>query len=182
MGMTLPGRDRGRFGPALSDINITPLVDVVLVLLIIFMVTAPMMSRGIDVRLPRTTAGSDATEDRLVVTVDRDGTIYLNDRPVNAQLLPDRLRSEMQRTGSEFVFLRADQEVPYGHVMSVMDQIKKSGADKVGMVTRPAAPAPAAPAAAKPAPAAAGKPAAAPSRPAPAKPGASKPPARRNTR
>ena len=154
MGMNLPGRDRGRYGPALSDINVTPLVDVVLVLLIIFMVTAPMMSRGIDVRLPRTTAGSDATEDRLVVTVDRDGTIYLNERPVNAQLLPERLKSEMQRTGSEFVFLRADQEVPYGRVMTVMDQIKKAGADKVGMVTRPAAPvpAPAAKPAARPAP------------------------------
>ena len=167
MGMNLPGRDRGRYGPALSDINVTPLVDVVLVLLIIFMVTAPMMSRGIDVRLPRTAAGSDATEDRLVVTVDRDGTIYLNDRPVNAQLLTDRLKSEMQRTGSDFVFLRADQEVPYGRVMTVMDQIKKSGADKVGMVTRPAA-APAAVPAAKPAPAAKPSPTRAPARkPAP---------------
>ena len=165
MGMTLPGRDRGRYGPALSDINVTPLVDVVLVLLIIFMVTAPMMSRGIDVRLPRTAAGSDATEDRLVVTVDRDGTIYLNERPVNAQLLTDRLKSEMQRTGSEFVFLRADQEVPYGRVMTVMDQIKKAGADKVGMVTRPAAPAPA--------------PAAPATKQAPAKPGGSHAPTRK---
>jgi biopolymer transport protein TolR len=149
-----------------NDINVTPLVDVVLVLLIIFMVTAPMMSRGIDVRLPRTAAGSDATEDRLVVTVDRDGTIYLNDRPVNAQLLPERLKSEMQRTGSEFVFLRADQEVPYGKVMTVMDQIKKAGADKVGMVTRPAAPAPVP--VAKPAPATKPAPTRAPARkPAP---------------
>jgi biopolymer transport protein TolR len=166
MGMSLPGRDRGRYGPALSDINVTPLVDVVLVLLIIFMVTAPMMSRGIDVRLPRTAAGSDATEDRLVVTVDRDGTIYLNERPVNAQLLTERLKSEMQRTGSDFVFLRADQEVPYGRVMTVMDEIKKAGADKVGMVTRPAA-APAVPPA-KPAPAAKTAPSRAPTRkPAP---------------
>jgi len=166
MGMNLPGRDRGRYGPALSDINVTPLVDVVLVLLIIFMVTAPMMSRGIDVRLPRTTAGSDATEDRVVVTVDRDGTIYLNDRPVNAQLLTERLKSEMQRTGSDFVFLRADQEVPYGRVMTVMDQIKKAGADKVGMVTRPAAPATVP--AVKPAPAAKPTPSRAPARkPAP---------------
>jgi biopolymer transport protein TolR len=166
MGMNLPGRDRGRYGPALSDINVTPLVDVVLVLLIIFMVTAPMMSRGIDVRLPRTAAGSDATEDRLVVTVDRDGTIYLNERPVNAQLLTERLKSEMQRTGSDFVFLRADQEVPYGRVMTVMDEIKKAGADKVGMVTRPAA-APAVPPA-KPAPAAKTAPSRAPTRkPAP---------------
>jgi biopolymer transport protein TolR len=138
MAMTVPGRGGGRFGPALSDINVTPLVDVILVLLIIFMVTAPMMTRGIDVRLPKTESGSDATEQRLVVTVDKDDTVYLNDRPVAVQLLTDRLRSEIKRTGNDFVFLRADQEVPYGRVMLVMDQIKKAGADRVGMVTQPA--------------------------------------------
>jgi len=140
MGMSLPGRGNGRFGPALSEINVTPLVDVILVLLIIFMVTAPMMSRGIDVRLPKTESGSDANEDRLVVSVDRDSTIYLNDRPVNLALLTDKLKSEMQRTGTDFIFLKADQDVSYGRVMSVMDQIKRAGADKVGMVTRPAPP------------------------------------------
>ena len=148
MAMSVPGRGgNGRFGPALSDINVTPLVDVILVLLIIFMVTAPMMSRGIDVRLPRTESGSDATEDRLIVSVDRDSTIYLNDRPVNLALLTDRLKSEIQTTGNDFVFLRADQDVSYGRVMAVMDQIKRAGADRVGMVTRPetqkAVPAPA---------------------------------------
>jgi len=158
MGMSVPERGGGRFGPALSDINVTPLVDVVLVLLIIFMVTAPMMSRGIDVRLPRTESGSDTTEDRLIVSVDRDSTIYLNDRPVNLALLTERLKSEMERTGTDFVFLRADQDVPYGRVMAVMDQIKRSGADKVGMVTRPETPkATAAPAPAKPARPAAGR-------------------------
>ena len=128
----------------LSEINVVPLVDVMLVLLIIFMVTAPMMSRGIDIRLPRTESGSDTTEDRLIVSVDQDSTVYLNDRPVNLALLTDRLKSEMERTGTDFVFLRADQDVPYGRVMAVMDQIKKSGADKVGMVTRPETPKPAA--------------------------------------
>jgi len=138
MGMNLTARGRGRFGPSLSEINVTPLVDVILVLLIIFMVTAPMMTRGIDVKLPRTESGSDATEQRLIVSVDRDNTVYLNDRPVNLNLLTDRLKTEMKRTGLDFVFLRADQEVPYGRVMLVMDQIKKSGADRVGMVTQPA--------------------------------------------
>ena len=153
MAMSLPGRGQGRYGPALSDINVTPLVDVILVLLIIFMVTAPMMSRGIDVRLPKTSAGSDTTEDRLVVTVDRDSTVYLNDKPVNLALLTERLKGEMQRTGTDFIFLRADQDVPYGRVMAVMDQIKQAGADKVGMVTRHApAPPPAAPARPKSAP------------------------------
>jgi biopolymer transport protein TolR len=142
MAMTLPGSRGGRFGPALSDINVTPLVDVILVLLIIFMVTAPMMTRGIDVRLPKTESGADATEDRLVVSVDHSNTIYLNDRPVNLYLLTDRLKTEMQRSGQEFVFLRADQEVSYGRVMMVMDQIKKAGADRVGMVTQPAPRAP----------------------------------------
>ena len=134
------GRKGGRFGPSLSEINVTPLVDVVLVLLIIFMVTAPMMTRGIDVRLPKTESGADATEQRLVVTVDAD-TVYLNERPVNLALLTDRLKTEIKRTGIDFVFLRADQEVPYGRVMLVMDQIKKAGADRVGMVTQAARPA-----------------------------------------
>lgn len=139
MAMTTPGRRGGRFGPSLSDINVTPLVDVILVLLIIFMVTAPMMTRGIDVRLPKTESGSDATEERLVVTVDRDNTVYLNDRPVNLHLLTDRLKTEMKRSGVDFVFLRADQEVPYGRVMLVMDQIKKAGAERIGMVTQASA-------------------------------------------
>ncbi len=72
------------------------------------------------------------------MTVDTDGTIYLNDRPVNMALLTDRLKTEIKRTGVDFVFLRADQEVPYGRVMLVMDQIKKAGADRVGMVTQSA--------------------------------------------
>lgn len=161
MSMNLSGRGEGRFGSSLSDINVTPLVDVILVLLIIFMVTAPMMSRGIDVRLPRTEAGTDATEDRLVVAVDRDSTIFLNDKPVNLALLTDKLKGEMQRTGSDFVFLKADQDVAYGRVMAVMDQIKKAGAEKVGMVTRPSQQAAVAPAA-KPGAPAKGKPAARP--------------------
>ena len=140
MAISLPGRGGGRFGPSLSEINVTPLVDVILVLLIIFMVTAPMMTRGIDVKLPKTESGADATEQRLVVTVDTDNTVYLNERPVNMTLLTDRLKSEMKRTGVDFVFLRADQDVPYGRVMLVMDQIKKAGADRVGMVTQSARP------------------------------------------
>ncbi|HKN46684.1 MAG TPA: biopolymer transporter ExbD, partial [Candidatus Polarisedimenticolia bacterium] len=94
------------------------------------------MTRGIDVRLPKTESGSDATEERLVVSIDRDSAVYLNDRPVNLHLLTDRLKTEMKRSGIDFVFLRADQEVPYGRVMLVMDQIKKAGADRVGMVTQ----------------------------------------------
>lgn len=138
MAMSMPGKSRDRYGPALSEINVTPLVDVILVLLIIFMVTAPMMTRGIDVRLPQTESGADAKEERIVVSIEKDNTIYLNDRPVNLSLLTDKLKAEMTASGTEFVFLRADKDVSYGRVMAVMDQLKKAGADRVGMVTTPA--------------------------------------------
>jgi len=122
---------------ALSDINVTPLVDVILVLLIIFMVTAPMMQRGVDVRLPRVESATDAQEERLVVTVARDKRIYLNDRVVDIHLVGEQLVQKSRATGIDFVFLRADREVPYGRVMLVMDAIKKAGIEKVGMVTEP---------------------------------------------
>jgi biopolymer transport protein TolR len=122
---------------ALSDINVTPLVDVILVLLIIFMVTAPMMQRGVDVRLPRVESATDAQEERLVVTVARDKRIYLNDQVVDIHLVGERLVQASRATGIDFVFLRADREVPYGRVMLVMDAIKKAGIEKVGMVTEP---------------------------------------------
>ena len=130
------GRRRGR-APALSGINVTPLVDVILVLLIIFMVTAPMMQRGVDVRLPRVESAADAREERLVVTVTRDQRIYVNDRVVNINLVGETLQNLSRATGIDFVFLRADREVPYGRVMVVMDVIKKAGIEKVGLVTEP---------------------------------------------
>jgi biopolymer transport protein TolR len=130
------GRRRGR-APAMSDINVTPLVDVILVLLIIFMVTAPMMQRGVDVNLPKVESASDARDERLVVTVTRDQHIYVNDQVVNVNLVGERLKNLSQSTGIDFVFLRADKDVPYGRVMMVMDAIKKAGIEKVGMVTEP---------------------------------------------
>jgi len=131
-----PSRRRGR-STALSEINVTPLVDVILVLLIIFMVTAPMLQRGVDVRLPRVESAADAQEERLVVTVARDQRVYLNDQVVNLNLVGERLAQVSRATGVDFVFLRADREVPYGRVMMVMDAIKKAGIEKVGMVTEP---------------------------------------------
>ena len=130
------GRRRGR-ASALSDINVTPLVDVILVLLIIFMVTAPMMQRGVDVRLPRVESATDARDERLVVTVTRDQRVYVNDRVVNINLVGEQLQRLSRSTGIDFVFLRADRDVPYGRVMMVMDAIKKAGIEKVGMVTEP---------------------------------------------
>jgi biopolymer transport protein TolR len=130
------GRRRGR-SSSLSDINVTPLVDVILVLLIIFMVTAPMMQRGVDVRLPKVESSTDSRDERLVVSVTRDQRIYVNDQVVNINLVGERLQDLSRATGIDFVFLRADRDVPYGRVMMVMDAIKKAGIEKVGMVTEP---------------------------------------------
>ncbi len=135
-GGAISGRRRGH-ASALSDINVTPLVDVILVLLIIFMVTAPMMQRGVDVRLPKVESAADAREERLVVTVARDQRVYVNDQVVNINLVGERLLNLSRSTGIDFVFLRADRDVPYGRVMMVMDAIKKAGIQKVGMVTEP---------------------------------------------
>ena len=127
-----PGHGRG----SLADINVTPLVDVILVLLIIFMVTAPMMTRGIDIDIPRAQSGSDATENRVTVSIDAERRVFLNDSPVNVHLLGRRLEP-LAASGEAFVFLRADAAVPYGFVMQVIDQVKGAGIEKLGLVTRP---------------------------------------------
>ena len=119
----------------LAEINVTPLVDVMLVLLIIFMVTAPMMTRGIDIDLPRAQAGSDATENRITVSIDEERRVYLNRSRVNVHLLQERI-APLAASGDAFVFLRADASVPYGYVMEVVDQVKKAGIVKVGLVTQ----------------------------------------------
>jgi TolR protein len=126
--------------PVLSEINVTPLVDIMLVLLIIFMVTAPMMQRGIDVDLPSADSGAEAQEDRWIVTIDRDENLYLNDRPIHLRVLSDRLQTLGEHQVTEFIYLRADRQVPYGRVMIVMDVLKKAGVLRVGMVTGPAVP------------------------------------------
>jgi biopolymer transport protein TolR len=121
----------------LAEINVTPLVDVMLVLLIIFMVTAPMMTRGIDIDLPKVQSGADATENRITVAIDADRRVYLNQSLVNVQLLQERI-APLVASGDAFVFLRADAAVPYGFVMEIVDQVKRAGVAKVGLVTRPA--------------------------------------------
>ncbi|MEE8112210.1 MAG: biopolymer transporter ExbD [Acidobacteriota bacterium] len=135
-----PVRQTSRLRPVLSEINVTPLVDIMLVLLIIFMVTAPMMQRGIDVDLPAADAAMDNQEERWVVTIDRQENLYLNDRPIHLRVLSDRLQLLKDNPVVEFVFLRADRDVPYGRVMLVMDTLKKAGVRRVGMVTGPRSP------------------------------------------
>ncbi len=122
----------------MADINVTPLVDVILVLLIIFMVTAPMMQQGIDVDLPQTTSQAiEGQEERLVVSINGKQEVYINQERVDPGLLRRRLeRSSAARLNRE-VFLRADRGVPYGFVVKIMAEIKNAGIEKLGMVTEP---------------------------------------------
>jgi biopolymer transport protein TolR len=127
---------RGRAGlSAMGEINITPLVDVVLVLLLVFMVTAPMMNRGIDVSLPVADQPDKAPEDRITVTVGADERIYVGDRPVNMVRLEDYLRG-LRESGRPMrvVYLSADERLRYGKVVEVVDKIKKAGIDIIGFV------------------------------------------------
>ena len=126
-----------RLGPALSEINVTPFVDVMLVLLVIFLVTAPMLFRGIDVRVPRTETQTVEAEERLVLTVTRDGAVFLGDQPITLARLERVLAGLRQRNSKAAVFLRADERAAYGAVVKVMDVVKKAGIDRLGMVTEP---------------------------------------------
>jgi len=121
----------------MAEINVVPLVDVVLVLLIIFMVTAPMLYRGMDINLPQTATNTIKPEQRVVLTVERDRQVYVDkDRVPLVQLQP-KLQTLRRNNPNVSVFLRADREVPYGTVVQVMDSIKKAGIEKLGMVTDP---------------------------------------------
>jgi len=122
----------------MSDINVTPFVDVMLVLLIIFMVTAPMMVQGVDVALPEVSATPMVTEkENLTVTIDREANIYINDFQVRMDFLKDKLEKILAGKTDREVFFRADKDVPYGVVVGVMAEIKSAGVDKLGMVTDP---------------------------------------------
>lgn len=125
-------------GEAISQINVTPLVDVMLVLLVIFMVTAPILQQGISVQLPRARAAAMAGEERgLVVSLTADRKIFLNDTLLRTDDLQSRLRSIIGREPDRQVFLRADSRVPYGEVMGLMAAIKEAGVQRLGMVTEP---------------------------------------------
>ena len=122
-----------------SDINVTPLVDVMLVLLIIFMVTAPMMTHGVDVKLPQTAAPAIPTKsERLIVSVGSDRQIFINRQQVGLDQFESTLAAIYQnKPNPEGVFLRADRSIPYGYVMQVMGMIRQAGITKIGMVTQP---------------------------------------------
>jgi len=121
----------------MAEINVTPLVDVMLVLLIISMVAAPMLERGINLELPATESASEIAEARFVVSLDRDARIRINDRPVHVDLLVERMRALAESDPRETVFLRADRLLPYGEVLRVMDQIRVAGITRISLVTVP---------------------------------------------
>src|SRR3990170_6207313 len=124
-------RSRRGSGSMLGEINVTPLVDVVLVLLLVFMVTAPMMSRGIDVSLPVANQPRADEEDRVTVSVNASERIYIGDQLVTPAMLEDRLRSMMEGRTSKVVYLRADEALRYGRVITVVDTIRKAGVDQI---------------------------------------------------
>ena len=125
-------------GHPMAEINVTPLVDVMLVLLIIFMVTAPMLQMGIDVNLPRVKAKSvDVAEEKLVLTVNGAKEIFLNKTKLPLAELGAKLEAIFASRIEREVYLRADRNVPYGFVVEVMAEVRKAGVDKLGMITEP---------------------------------------------
>ena len=122
----------------MSDINVTPFVDVMLVLLIIFMVTAPMMSQGVDVNLPKTeTRPLKAAEDPLILTITKEREIFLEDYKIKLEGLENKIEQIFMNRREKEILLKADKDVPYGFVITVVARIKEAGIDKLGMVTDP---------------------------------------------
>jgi len=120
----------------MSDINITPLVDVVLVLLLIFMVTAPVLQSGVQVAVPQTRTVNQLTEEHLVVTIDKDQNVFLQDKSVNIHDLPGVLAAN-PKNEKKVVYVRADTKVPFGAFASVMDAVKQAGISNISIVTQP---------------------------------------------
>ena len=130
------GGDKDRL---MSDINVTPFVDVMLVLLIIFMATAPMMIQGVNVSLPEATAKPIVSEkDHLLITLDKNGKLYINNYKIAPEFLQNKIKKILEGHPDQEVFLRADKDVSYGAVVKIMSEIKDAGVEKLGMVTEPA--------------------------------------------
>jgi len=139
MAFSMDLNDDGHDEGVLADINVTPLVDVMLVLLIIFMITAPMLHQGVDVALPKAEAEAlpMAVEDPLVLSINRDGILYIKDDPVHPTKIVERLEPLLKTRSDDAVFLKADTELPYGDVMAVLDLLNRGGIVRVGLVTEP---------------------------------------------
>jgi biopolymer transport protein TolR len=127
----------GRTQTSLSDINITPLVDVVLVLLIIFMVTAPVLQSGIEVNVPKTRSVKEITEERLVISINKDQRVFLGNDTININEIATKIKSKIRDPQHQSIFIRADENVPFGAFATVMDAVKSSGITNVSIVTQP---------------------------------------------
>ena len=128
---------KGQTQSSLAEINITPLVDVVLVLLVIFMITAPVLQSGIEVAVPKTRTVKEITEQRVVVTIDRDQRVFLGDQPVNIHELARKLHQAGTDPAHRVIYLRADERVPFGAFATVMDAVKQAGITNISIVTQP---------------------------------------------
>ena len=123
----------------MSDINVTPFVDVMLVLLIIFMVTAPMMVQGVDVSLPEATAKPlESEKDHLVISINKENQVFINDFQVTVDFLQEKLEKILQGRTDREVYLKADRDISYGMVVRIMSEIKSAGVENLGMITEPA--------------------------------------------
>ena len=129
--------NQGKTQSALADINVTPLVDVVLVLLIIFMVTAPILQSGIEVDVPKTRTVKEITEERMVISIDKKQRVFLGSDPININEIGNTLRKKVRDPQHQSIFLRADEDVPFGAFATVMDAVKQSGITNVSIVTQP---------------------------------------------
>jgi biopolymer transport protein ExbD/biopolymer transport protein TolR len=128
---------RGRTESSLSDINVTPFVDVVLVLLIIFMITAPVLQSGVEVAVPKTRTVKEISEERLVISIDRKQRVYLGSEAININEIGARLREKIRDPENQSIYLRADENVPFGAFATVMDAVKQAGISNVSIVTEP---------------------------------------------
>ncbi len=136
--MAFGGSGQSEGSGAISDINVTPLVDVMLVLLVIFMVTAPILQQGVSIDLPKVAAAPLAgDQERLVVNVNKTGQVFLNDTPIALPALTEKLAAIRTARPDRQVYVRADQSVPYGQVMKTMAAVRESGLVKIGLVTEP---------------------------------------------
>ncbi len=124
-------------GTTLSEINMVPFIDVVLVLLIIFMITAPILQSGIEVDVPKTKTVKELTEVRMVVTIDRAQRVYLNDQPVNIHDIGSQIASKSNDVAKQTVYVRCDESVPFGSWATVVDALRQAGIQNVSVVTQP---------------------------------------------
>lgn len=128
---------QGRTQTSLSEINVTPFVDVVLVLLIIFMLTAPILQSGIEVQVPKTRTVREISEERVVLSIDRQQRVYLGNDPININQIPRKLREKIRDPERQSIYLRSDKDVPFGAFAALMDSVKQAGINNVSIVTEP---------------------------------------------